>query len=43
MKDEGGKTTARAREGDRSLVLDVDDESGDARLTVSDGKLALVV
>ena len=42
MKDEGTKTTARAREGDRSLVLEVDDESGDARLTVSDAKLALV-
>ena len=40
-KDEH-KTTARAHEGDRSLVLSVDDESGDAMLTVSDNKLVLV-
>ena len=42
MSDEGGKTVARAREGDRSLVLEVEDESGDATLTVSDSKLVLV-
>ena len=39
---EGQKTTARAREGDRSLVLVVEGESGDAVLTVSDGKMVLV-
>jgi hypothetical protein len=39
---EGGKTAARAREGDRSLVLVIEDESGDAIVTVSDGKLVLV-
>ena len=42
MTKDGGKTTARAREGDRSLVLVVEDESGDAVLTVSDGKVTLV-
>jgi hypothetical protein len=42
MTNEGGKVTARAREGDRSLVLVVEGESGDAMLTVSDGKLVLV-
>ena len=42
MRNEGGKTTARAREGDRTLVLEVEDESGDAMLTVSDGKVVLV-
>ena len=39
---EGQKTTARAREGDRSMVLVVEGESGDAVLTVSDGKMVLV-
>jgi len=42
MTENGGKTTARAREGDRSLVLVVEGDSGDAMLTVSDGKLVLV-
>ncbi len=42
LTTEGGKTAARAREGDRSLVLVIEDESGDAMLTVSDGKLVLV-
>ena len=42
MTSEGGKTAARAREGDRSLVLVVEEQSGDAILTVSDGKLVLV-
>lgn len=42
MTEDGGKTTARAREGDRSLVLVVEGDSGDAMLTVSDGKLVLV-
>jgi hypothetical protein len=36
------KTTARAKEGDRSLVLVVEDESGEAMLTVSDDKVTLV-
>jgi hypothetical protein len=42
MTNEGGKTAARAREGDRSLVLQVEDESGDAMITVSDHNLVLV-
>jgi len=42
MTEEGTKTTARAHEGDRSLVLVVESTSGDAMLTVSDGKVVLV-
>jgi hypothetical protein len=42
MTQEGGKTTARAQEGDRSLVLVVEGTSGDAMLTVSGGKVVLV-
>jgi hypothetical protein len=42
MTSEGGKTAARAREGGRSLVLVVEEQSGDAMLTVSDDKLVLV-
>ena len=36
------KTAARAHDGNRTLVLSVDDESGDAMLAVSDNKLVLV-
>jgi len=36
------KTTARAHDGERTLVLVVDDESGFAELTVSDPKMVLV-
>ena len=36
------KTTARAHDGDRSLVLSVENESGYAVLTVSDDKVTLV-
>jgi len=36
------KTTARTHDGERSLVLVVDDESGFAELTVSDPKTVLV-
>ena len=42
LTKDGGKTTARAHEGDRGLVLAIEDVSGDAILTVSDGKLVLV-
>ena len=42
MTKEGGKTTARAHDGDRSLVLAVEGESGHAILTVSDNKVVLV-
>jgi hypothetical protein len=42
MTEEGSKTVARAHEGDRSLVVAVEGKSGDAMLTVSDGKLVLV-
>jgi hypothetical protein len=42
MTKDDHKTTARAHEGDRSLVLVVEDESGDAVLTVSDNKVVLV-
>jgi len=42
MTKDDHKTTARAKQGDRSLVLVVEDESGDAVLTVSDDKMVLV-
>jgi hypothetical protein len=35
--EEGSKTVARAREGDRSFVVVVDGKSGDAMLSVADG------
>lgn len=39
---EEGKLVARAHAGDRSMVLAVDQATGDAMLTVSDVKLTLV-
>jgi hypothetical protein len=39
---EEGKLVARALSGDRSMVLAVDQATGDAMLTVSDPKLTLV-
>ncbi len=42
LASEGGKTTARASHEDRSLALVVEDESGDAMLTVTDHKVTLV-
>ena len=42
MGVEEGKLVARALSGDRSMVLAVDQATGDAILTVSDLKLTLV-
>jgi hypothetical protein len=39
---ENGKIGARAREGDRLLVLAVDEKTGDLMLTVTDLHLTLV-
>ena len=41
-KREGTSTTVREHEGDRSLVLVADDQSGNATLTVTDLKLTIV-
>jgi len=41
-KRESASTTVRAHQGDRSLVLVADDQSGDATLTVTDLKLTIV-
>jgi hypothetical protein len=42
MTVEGGTTSARAHEGDRSLAISIDGKTGDAILAVSDNKLVLV-
>ena len=42
LSDEKGKLGARAHDGDRALVLVVDEESGEAFLTVTDLHLSLV-
>lgn len=42
VSKEEHKTTARAHEEDRNLVLAIEDASGDAILTVSDNKMVLV-
>jgi hypothetical protein len=42
VSDDGKKTTAKAHQGDRSLVFGIDNQSGYAVLTVSDDKVTLV-
>lgn len=42
QSSEGGKTTARAHEGERSLVLSVEDASGYVTLTITDPKVTVV-
>jgi hypothetical protein len=41
-KREGANTTVRVHDGDRTLVLVADDQSGDATLTVTGLKLTIV-